>query len=176
MNTLFGIIISFGKIGLIALGGGNAMLKLMEYEAVDYRHWIVKEEFVRIVGSSFLFPGLTGVKLSALIGYRAGGFTGMVLAVACLNLPGLIMVMLGYGWLSSHEGPVIRKVMIAVQYGSIALLAAATYSILEGVVELYFSLPVAIACGLFFLALAFFQLSPFWGFLAFIGVCSLLVR
>ena len=40
MNTLLAIIISFGKIGLISLGGGNAMLKLLEYEAVTCRQWM----------------------------------------------------------------------------------------------------------------------------------------
>ena len=176
MNTLLGIITSFSKIGLISLGGGNAMLKLLEYEAVTYRQWMGQEEFIRMVASSFLFPGLTGVKLSALIGYKAAGFSGMVLAVICLNLPGLILALLGYSWLSNHDGPVIRKIMIAVQYGSVALLAAATFSILQGVVAMYYSLPIALACVVFFLALTFLQLSPFWGFVAFIGVCFFIVR
>lgn len=176
MNTLLAIITSFGKIGFISLGGGNAMLKLLEYEAVTSRQWMGREEFIQMVGSSFLFPGLTGVKLAALIGYKAAGFSGLILAVLCLNLPGLVLALLGYGWLSHHNGPIIRKIMISVQYGSVALLAAATFSILQGITEMYFSVPIAIACTLFFLALAFLQLSPFWGFIAFIGICSILVR
>ncbi len=176
MQSLIAIIVSFGKIGMISLGGGNSMLKLMEYEAVDYRHWISTEEFVGMVGSTFLFPGLTGVKLSALIGYKAAGFTGMVLAVASLNLPGLILAFLGYQWLTSHNGPVTRKIMIAVQYGSLALLAAASYSIAQGVISMYYSSVMAISCILFFIALTFWQLSPFWGFLLYIGVCYFLIR
>lgn len=176
MNTLLSIIASFSKIGLIALGGGNAMLKLLEYEAVTYRQWMGQEEFIRMVGSSFLFPGLTGVKLSALIGYKAGGFAGMTLAVICLNMPGLVMALLGYSWLSNHDGPIIRKIMISVQYGSVALLAAATFSIMQGVIAMYYSLPIMLACGVFFLALVFLQLSPVWGFFAFIGICYFIVR
>lgn len=176
INTLLSIIYSFGKIGIISLGGGNSMLKLLEYEAVTYRHWVGKEEFVGMLGSSFLFPGLTAVKLSALIGYKAAGFAGLVLAVACLNLPGLIMTVLGYHWLTTHDGPITRKIMISVQYGALALLAAATYSVAQGVVGIQFSIPVAIACFVFFLALAIWNLSPFWGFMAFIGLCFFLVR
>lgn len=149
MNTFFAIILSFGKIGLISLGGGNSMLKLLEYEAVDYRHWINQEEFVAMVGSSFIFPGLTGVKLSALIGYKAAGVTGLILAVLSLNLPGLFMALLGYHWLTSHSGPGIRKIMIGVQYGALALLAAASYSVAQGVVGMYFSIPIAICCFYF---------------------------
>lgn len=103
IKTFIEIIYSFGKIGLISLGGGNSMLKLLEYEAVTYRHWIGKEEFVGMLGSSFLFPGLTGIKLAALIGYKAAGITGLILAIICLNLPGLIMALVGYQWLNSHN-------------------------------------------------------------------------
>lgn len=152
------------------------MLKLMEYEAVDYRHWINQEEFVAMVGSTFIFPGLTGVKLSALIGYKAAGLTGLILAILSLNLPGLLMAVAGYNWLTSHSGPETRKIMIGVQYGALALLAAASYSVAQGVVGMYFSIPIALCCFLFFLALTFWNLSPFYGFILFIGVCYFLVR
>jgi len=176
MKTLLNIIISFGKVGLISLGGGNSMLKLLEYEAVSYRHWIGQEEFINMVGTSFLFPGLTAVKLSALIGYKAAGLLGLILAVSCLNLPGLLLAIIGYTWLTSNNSPLTHKVMVAVQYGSLALLAAASYSIAQGVLSLYYSFTLTLACVLFFLALAFLQMSPFWGFIAFIGICVFLVR
>jgi chromate transporter len=176
IKTLLDIICSFGKIGLISLGGGNSMLKLLEYEAVDYRHWIGQEEFIAMVGSTFIFPGLTGVKLAALIGYKAAGLAGLLLAVLSLNLPGLIMALVGYHWLTSHNGPITRKVMIGVQYGALALLAAASYSVAQGVVGMYLSIPIAVCCFLFFLALTFWNLSPFYGFIAFIVVCFFLVR
>ncbi len=152
------------------------MLKLLEYEAVTYRHWVGQEEFIRMVGTSFLFPGLTAVKLAALIGYKAAGILGLVLAVGCLNIPGLLLAAFGYQWLTSHDGPVTRKIMIGVQYGALALLAAASYSIAQGIVTVYYSFSMVLACILFFLALAFLQISPFWGFIAFIGVCFFLVH
>ncbi len=152
------------------------MLKLMEYEAVNYRHWIAEDEFIQMVGSTFLFPGLTGVKLSALIGYKAAGFFGLLTAVLCLNLPGLLLAVGGYTWLTSHESPLTRKVMVSVQYGALALLAAAAFSIAQGVFSAYFSYTMAIACLLFFAALAFLNLSPFWGFMAFIAICFFIVK
>lgn len=176
MNTLLAIIISFGKIGIVSLGGGNSMLKLLEYEAVNYRHWIGQEEFISMVGSTFLFPGLTAVKLAALIGYKAAGFFGLVLAVICLNLPGLLLAVVGYEWLTNREGPGTRKLMIAVQYGALAMLAAASFSIAQGIISFYYSISMVIACVLFFLALAFLQLSPFWGLIAFVGVSFFLIR
>jgi chromate transporter len=176
ITTLLNIIFSFGKIGIISLGGGNSMLKLIEYEAVNYRHWVGPEEFISMLGSSFLFPGLTAVKLSALIGYKAAGVTGLIIAVLSLNLPGLILAILGYRWLNSHSGPVTHKIMIAVQYGALALLAAATYSVAQGVISAYFSWVMALSCILFFLALAIWNVSPFYGFMAYIVICFFLIR
>lgn len=176
IKTLLDIVYSFGKIGLISLGGGNSMLKLLEYEAVNYRQWIGQDEFIAMVGSSFVFPGLTAVKLSALIGYKVAGLTGLIIAILCLNLPGLVMTVVGYHWLTSHNGPVARKLMIGVQYGALALLAAASYSVAQGVIGMHFSIPIALSCLVFFLALTFWNLSPFYGFIAFIGVCFFLVH
>lgn len=152
------------------------MLKLIEYEAVTNRHWIAPEEFVNMVSSTFLFPGLTAVKLSALIGYKTAGICGLIIAVLSINLPGLLLAMLGYRFVAQAKGELAHKLMTAVQYGAVVLLAAATYSVAEDVVKSYFSIPVAISCLLFFVGLAYFQLSPFWGFLAFIGITFFCVR
>lgn len=176
IKTLLSLVLSFSKIGLISLGGGNSMLKLIEYEAVNYRHWVGKEEFINMLGSSFLFPGLTALKLSALIGYKTAGITGLVLAVFCINFPGLFMAFIGYKWLVSHDGPVVRKIMVSVQYGALALLAAATYSFAQGVLETHLSIPVILCSFIFFIALSFWSLSPFWGFMLFIGICFIVVR
>ncbi|MFC3909103.1 chromate transporter [Legionella dresdenensis] len=176
INNLLQVIYSFGKIGTISLGGGNSMLKLIEYEAVNYRHWVGQEEFIQMVGSTFLFPGLTAVKLAALIGYKAAGIIGLLMAVLCLNLPGLMLAIAGYRLLTAYNTPFAHKIMVAVQYGALALLAAACYSVGQGIVSSYWSIPVVLATIVFFMALVYIDLSPFWGFIGFIGICFFMVR
>lgn len=176
IKNLLALVFSFGKIGLISLGGGNSMLKLIEFEFVTTRQWLGKEEFVSMLGTSFLFPGLTAVKLAALIGFKTAGLVGLILAVLCLNVPGIVLGTLGYRLLSQHHGPIAQKIMIAVQYGALALLAAASFSVAQGVVQTYYSWPLALISLMFFLALVGLQLSPFWGFLGFIGLCFFIIR
>ncbi|STX27724.1 chromate transporter [Legionella beliardensis] len=176
ISNLLTLIVSFGKIGLISLGGGNSMLKLIEVEAVDYRHWISNEEFIGMLGSSFLFPGLTAVKLAALIGYKAAGLLGLAFAVISINLPGLILAGIGYQLLSQHSGPTVQKIMVPVQYGALVLLAATAFSVAQGIMNVYYSVSMVIMSILFFIALTYLQLSPFWGFIAFIGICFFLVH
>ena len=175
MNNLIEIIMSFGKIGLTALGGGHSMLKLIEYEAVVNRHWIAKEEFINMLGSTFLFPGLTAVKLSALIGYKTAGVAGLLLAVIFLNLPGLLLALVGYGLLRNNDSLMAKKILVSVQYGALALLAAAAFSIAQGVFQTHFSWPLALLCLTFFVSLTYLNISPFWGLIAFIGIAFFFV-
>lgn len=170
MIKLLEIIVSFGKIGCTALGGGHSMLKLLEFEAVVNRQWIPKEDFTAMLGSTFLFPGLTAVKLSALIGYQVAGILGLLLAVLCLNLPGVLLAFIGYRWLSQSTSPIARKLIVAVQYGALAMLAAASYSIAESIMKKNQSLSLTVLALSFFLLLAFADISPFWGLLMFIAI------
>lgn len=177
IKALLTLTFSFGKIGIVSLGGGNAMLKLIEYEAVQNYHWVKPEEFTQMVGTSFLFPGLTAIKLTALIGYKVGGLAGLVLTLLAINLPGLVLAFVGYQWLVNHaQYPWTRKLLTVVEYGAIALLAAATVSIAQSVLAYSPSLRLEIAGVLFFLSLVLFNISPFWGFMVFIGISLCLIK
>lgn len=174
LSTLFQLLISFGKIGVISLGGGNSMLKLIEHEAVHNQHWLLESDFVGMVGATFLFPGLTAVKLSALIGYQVAGVVGLVVAVLALNLPGLLLSIVGYRLLMTWQTPLAHRLMIVVQYGALALLAAASFSIAASIFKQQFSPVLFTIMIIFFLLLAVWDISPFWGLLVFIGIGILL--
>lgn len=175
MNNLIAILLSFGKIGLLALGGGNSMIKLIEFESVSTQAWVSQPEFAGMVGSTFLFPGLTAVKLSALIGYKIAGIPGLMTAVLALNLPGLLLVMMGYRFLTNHNTPFAHKILVIFQYGAIALLAAATWSIAYDTFKVNHTIFLLGTTFIFFIAIARYDVSPFWGFLVFIGFNLVLI-
>jgi len=170
LEKLWCLMMSFGKVGLTALGGGHSMLKLIEYETIHERHWLAESDFITMLGSTFLFPGLTAVKLSALIGYQVAGFLGMIVAVLALNLPGLGLSLMGYQLLIQWQSPIANKLVIVVQYGALALLAAASFSIASSVLKQNFSLSLLLLATLFFILLALFDLPPFVGLIIFIGL------
>lgn len=175
IDKLGQLFLSFGKIGFISLGGGNSMLKLIEYESVTARQWLTETDFITILGSTFLFPGLTAVKLSALIGYQVAGILGLILSVLALNLPGLILSVFGYQLLSQWHSPIANKLVIVVQYGALALLAAASFSIAKGVLSQNLSVALFVLSTLFFIGLALFELPPFVGLLIFLAIGYFLI-
>lgn len=169
------LLLSFGQIGLFALGGGNSMLKLIEDECVNHRRWVTLEEYSEMVGVSYLFPGLTVVKLAGLIGMKTGGVIGLIISVVGITLPGLILAAAFYAVvLSYRENPYVKKLLILMQYAAFSLFAAALYSLSKPFVRDFNLMPGLLALGLF-IAVAVFEVSPFASLIFFIAVGLLVI-
>lgn len=166
---------SFGRIGLFSLGGGNAMLKLIQEECVENRGWLTAAEFSSLLGVSYVFPGLTAVKLSALIGLKVAGVPGMVAGVLALNLPGLVLAFALYGVITRYQDAAwLRRVLIGMQYGALALLAAALWALARPLGGTLSWTAAGLAVVLF-VSVALLDLSPFIGILVFAVACALLL-
>jgi chromate transporter len=169
------VLVCFGRIGLFALGGGNAMTKLIEAEVVGARGWLTIEEFGSLFGLAFLFPGLTQVKLAAMIGQKVAGLPGVAAAVIGLNLPGLVLSVACWAWLSTHhDSPAARKLMLGMRYGAVAMLAAALLALARPLAAAP-SVPAALLALVLFVAVAVLNLSTFGSVCAFAASCLLLL-
>ncbi len=169
------ILLSFGRIGLFSLGGGNAMLKLIQEECVENRGWLTTAEFSSLLGVSYVFPGLTAVKLSALIGLKVAGVPGMLAGVLALNLPGLVLAFALYGVITRYQDAAwLRKVLLGMQYGALALLAAALWALARPLGSTLSWTAAGLAVALF-VSVALLDLSPFLGILIFAAACVLLL-
>jgi chromate transporter len=172
------ILISFGRVGLFALGGGNGMIKMISAEAVGIRKWFTIDEFGSLLGMTFLFPGLTTCKLSGMIGYRIAGIAGLVVATLAINIPGIILTAVGFLFLLNYTSvPIVKELLIAMQFAAMALIGAVLFDMVKPAVKrrkywigifltvAFFlamellHLPV-IVCLLVYLAL--YLIAPFW--------------
>lgn len=70
MKTIFQLFISFFKIGAFTIGGGYAMLPLIQKEIVDKRKWISEIDFVDILVLAQIIPGAIAVNTAILVGFR----------------------------------------------------------------------------------------------------------
>jgi len=69
----------FVVISLLAFGGGQAALPLVERLAVAETGWVDPRDFAVAVACSYLTPGPVLI-LATFIGYRAAGFVGAIAA------------------------------------------------------------------------------------------------
>jgi chromate transporter len=69
----------FLLVGLLAFGGGQAALPLVERMAVAETGWVSSQDFSMALGLSYVTPGPVLI-LATFIGYRAGGIGGAAAA------------------------------------------------------------------------------------------------
>ena len=76
--TLF---MTFMRIGMFTIGGGYAMLPLIQRDVVD-RGWMTKEEFIDIFSVAQSLPGIFAVNISIFVGYKLKRIGGSIVCLA----------------------------------------------------------------------------------------------
>ena len=84
----------FFKIGVTTIGGGYAMIPMMEREIVDKAGWLSKQEFLDILAVAQATPGIFAVDMAGHIGYKLGGVRMALLAAGANVLPSFVIILL----------------------------------------------------------------------------------
>lgn len=93
-NLILKIFIVFFKIGTFTIGGGYAMLSLIEDEIVNKKKWLSQDEFLEGMVIAQSTPGVLAVNISIVTGYKIAGFLGMFAGVLGSILPSFLIVLL----------------------------------------------------------------------------------
>lgn len=88
------IFIAFFRSGMLGYGGGLSAIPLMHREVVETYKWMDDEEFSDILALANTLPGPINTKMSGYIGFRVGGFLGMLTALAATVLPTVILMVI----------------------------------------------------------------------------------
>lgn len=92
MKELLEMYKTFFKIGAFTLGGGYAMIPLIEEEFVNKKKWIEKEDFMDVLVVSQSLPGALAVNCSTFLGYKIGGLAGAITALLGVVMPSFLMI------------------------------------------------------------------------------------
>lgn len=76
MTTLLRIVVLFGSLSLVSLGGRNSVLPEMQRASVEEYGWLNDRQFGDLFAISEAAPGPSSLMV-ALIGLKAGGVTGL---------------------------------------------------------------------------------------------------
>ena len=74
----------FVKIGAVLIGGGYALLPLLEDEFVRRRKWVAESEMADYFAVAQILPGVIAMNASMLVGLRLRGVPGLLAASAGL--------------------------------------------------------------------------------------------
>ena len=70
MNIYWESFKTFFKIGIFTLGGGYAMIPLIEEEVVTKKKWVSKEEMLDLIAIAQSCPGVFAINIATFIGYK----------------------------------------------------------------------------------------------------------
>lgn len=127
---LFKLFITFFKIGAFTIGGGYAMIPIIQEEVVDKNKWIEEDEFLDAIAIAQGAPGAMAVNTSIYIGYKLEGLKG---ALACLLgtvLPSfLIILLIATVFFQYRNNPIIERVFLGIRPAVVALISSAVYKL-----------------------------------------------
>jgi len=129
MAGYFELFWSFFKIGSFTLGGGFAMIPLMEKELVQQKRWLSKEEFLNLLSISQAMPGVFAVNMATSIGYRLRGKTGAVMSVlGNILVPILTILVLAMFFRYFRDNAVVESIFKGIRPCVVALIAAPVFT------------------------------------------------
>ena len=120
---------SFFKVGAFTIGGGYAMIPLMQREIVERHRWIGEEEFMDQVALSQAMPGVFAVNMATMTGYRLRGVRGAVVAiVGNVLMPIVFILVLAMFFRAFREVPAVERIFMGLRPAVVALIAAPVFT------------------------------------------------
>jgi len=114
----------FSKIGLFTLGGGYAMLPLMEREIVDARAWLTRQEFLDLVAVAQAAPGIFAVNMAIFTGYKLAQTRGAISAALGAVLPSFFIILAVALFFHAYQNnPYVVRIFKGVRPAVVALIA-----------------------------------------------------
>lgn len=156
------------KIGTFTLGGGYAMLPLIQREVVERKAWIDEEEFLNMIALAQAAPGLIAVNSAIFIGWRVGGWRGVCGAVLGAVLPSfLIILAIAMVFTEWKNLPSVEAAFKGIRPAVVALIAAPLFKMAKAakITWLTALVPVAVALLIWLL-----HVNPVWVILATIAL------
>lgn len=157
--SLLQIFAVFSKIGAFTIGGGYAMIPLIEAEVVR-RGWIDEKEFPDIVALSQSSPGILAVNMSIFTGHKLRGTKGSIAATAGTVMPSFIIILIIAMFMSNfQDNPIVIRLFNGMRPVVISLIAAPAINMARSSDSTWWAWLIT-AVTLFMVA--FMNISPIW--------------
>lgn len=106
------IFVSFAKMGAVLIGGGYALLPILENEVVEKRGWAKSEEMADFYALAQLLPGVIALNTAMLVGQRLRGFKGNLAAsLGLIFVPFILIAAYAVLYSSANDIPAVAKVL-----------------------------------------------------------------
>ena len=113
----------FTKIGAFTIGGGYAMIPLIQNE-MSRRGWLSEEELPDIIALAQSAPGILAVNVAIFAGYRIRGLKGSIVATVGTALPSFFIILFIAALFSEYQNnPDVIRIFKGIRPVVISLIA-----------------------------------------------------
>lgn len=160
MNPYIELFKIFFKIGAFTIGGGYAMIPIIEEEIVTKREWISIEEFLDLLAIAQSTPGILAVNISIFLGYKLKGIKGAIISTLGSILPSFIIILtIALFFRTFKDNEYVEKIFKGIRPGVVALIAAPTFSMAKSAKISKYNIWIPISSALLIWLLG---VSPIW--------------
>lgn len=156
--------LTFAKIGSFTIGGGYAMIQMMEKEVVENKRWLDHEEFMNTLVVAQSTPGLFAIDMASHIGLKLKGINGGIVAALATALPSIFAILLiAMFFQTFKDNAYVEKIFMGIRPCVVALILAPCFNMAKKakINRRNWWIPLASA-----LLIAAFGVSPIWCILA----------
>ena len=140
---------TFFKIGAFTLGGGYAMIPIIEEEVVNKNKWVSHEEMLDLIAVAQTCPGALAVNMSVYIGYKLRKLPGAICATLGVALPSFVIILLiAMFFHQFQDNEVVRSVFNGIRPAVVALICAPVFSMGRAAHISWINCWIPIACAL----------------------------
>lgn len=162
---------SFFKLGLFTIGGGMAMIPLIQGIVVEQKKWMTEEEAVDCIAVSQGLPGVIAINMATYIGQKKKGIPGAVCATAGVILPSFIIIIAVVKLLGTiGDSAYVHGALKGIKAAATGLIAYSAYKVGKKVLTGPFQWVLALAA---FAVITFLEVNAVWAIIGGI-VCGLI--
>lgn len=157
------LFLTFVKIGTFTIGGGYAMLPLIQREVVE-KHWLTKEEFIDIFAVTQSLPGIFAVNIAIFVGFRLKKRLGALCCALGTILPSfLIILAIALFFTHARENIWIERAFKGLRPAVVALIVVPCITTAKSIKLTYKQLIIPVVAALLIWQVG---ISPAWIILA----------
>lgn len=158
------LFLTFAKIGSFTLGGGYAMVPLMQREIVEKHGWLANDEFMDILAVSQATPGLFAMNMASHIGNKLRGALGGIVGALAVALPSIIAILLIAMFFQTFKDNIyVEKIFKGIRPAVVALIAAPCFTMAKSAKINRHNIWIPVLAAILICA---FGVSPIWVILA----------
>lgn len=121
---------TFFKIGTFTIGGGYAMIPLIQREVVERRRWLTDTEMLDVIALSQTMPGILAANIAALVGQRLRGTRGALTAVlGNILMPIVFILLIALFFRQFKDNPTVEAIFMGIRPAVVALIAAPVFTL-----------------------------------------------